>query len=253
MRQYICAERRRAGPDHCDCVFVPAEPLEEAAFIAISGFLRDRDAIERLIQHRVDRLVALTGTNSTNVEDLSRRIIEVEARLGAEATEMRAAEYPPAAIVAALKPLSAELDALTKMREAALKLRRRASRRSPTAKALRAWIADDYSDWDDATLEERREMFSRLNVRVVIKGWTDCAECAGRGKVLDTEMIQLEDGRNYRRHLGCGTCGGSGRLPHINVSGSVPADLMDHVGDLVELAVPPGSDLPFAVGDQSVG
>lgn len=252
VRQYICADRRRWGPGHCDCVFVPAEPIEEAAFIAVSRFLRDRSAIERLIQHRVDRLVAVTGRGSSNLEALDQRIAEVETRLGAEAAEMRAAGFTPAAIVAALKPLSAELEAAEEMRESALKLRHRSNRKSPTAKALRAWIADDYSEWDGATLEERREMFSRLNVRVVITGWTGCVECAGRGKVLDTEMIQLDGGRNYRRRLGCPTCGGSGRLPHIDVSGSVPAELMDHVGAMVELAVHPGPDLPFTVGSHAV-
>lgn len=252
VRQYICSERKKSGPDHCDCVFTPAAPLEEAAFTAVSSFLRDKDAIERLVQHRLDRLVAIVGKSGANLDDIARRITELEERLGSEASEMRSAGLGAAALAAALKPLSDELSAVTEMRESALKVQRRARQRTPTNKALRAWVADDYSDWDSATPEERREMFARLNVRVVITGWSGCGDCVGVGRVADPELMVLASGKQFRRHLGCATCGGSGGIPHIKVSGSVPAELLDHVGELVQIGLPSGSDLAFTIGDQAV-
>ena len=252
VRQYLCAERKRSGPGSCGCVFITAEPLEEAAFIAVSGFLRDKRAIELLIQNRVDRLVAIIGTGETNVDELSRRAVQIEARLGTEASEMRSAGLGPAAIAAALKPLSDELAAVVATRDSALKMQRKTRLRAPSSKALRAWVADDYSDWDAATLEEKREMFARLDVVVSVTGWSDCSSCSGKGRVPDEEMIELESGRRFRRNIGCTTCGGSRKIPHIKVSGAVPSELLDHVGGLVELALPAGSDLSFTVGDQSV-
>lgn len=102
-------------------MFVAAEPIEEAAFLVISRYLRDRDAIEALIQARIDRVVALTGSAGEGVDELARRVRDTEVRIGEETAEMRSAGLPPAAIAAAIKPLADELEAVTKMHAAALR------------------------------------------------------------------------------------------------------------------------------------
>jgi DNA invertase Pin-like site-specific DNA recombinase len=244
-RQYLCSSRKRLGPGNCDCGFVAAEPLEEAAFLAISRHLRDRQAIEALIKARIDRVVALTGSADNNVDELARRVREIEVRIGEETTQFRSAGLSAAAIAAAIKPSDDELAAVTKMHAAALKVRRRAQ--SPTNAALAAWVVDDYAAWDEASPEQRREMFARLDVRVNITGWSECGECSGRGRVIDPEIITLPSGKRMRRQRGCPTCSGAGRIPHIRVTGALPAELVEHLAEVVDLAVPPGSDLAFEV------
>lgn len=244
-RRYICAARREHGPGHCDCVQTDSAAIEEASFLAVSKFLSDRSAIQALISQKLDGITSITGKAATSIAALTRRIDETEARIGQEAIAMRDECLSPKSIAAGLRPLSLELETLMKLRDETSAAAQRTSGRLPSE--LAAWVADDYSDWDSASLEVRRAMFVEMDVRVSVTGWMPCGECGASGWCFVGFSGLDSLGRNHARTVGCDTCSTTGMVPVISVAGCVPAELLDSMASVTEISGGgPVGDLNFS-------
>ena len=89
-------------------------------------------------------------------------------------------------------------------------------------------------------------MFVALDVRVSVTHWQTCPDCHGSGRRADGYSGTDKLGRPHARTVGCEPCCSTGKVPVVSVAGRVPAQLVEKMAAVTDLA--PGvtiGDLDF--------